>query len=225
MKKTPQTYMKPYIKRLYTTCFAVILGGVLGLRTCPANEVITSVSGTTFYGMTNLTFGYEFTVGSQPISVNSLGVWDPSSGVGLNYSHDVGLWDSSGTWLLASVTIPSGNSATLSSSGFWYEPISGSVILSANATYVLGATYPLYAPDMDPGIIWGTAMTSSEVTFGTARFAPAMLTLTFPATTASYMDDGYFGPNMDYTVVPEPTTCAILGLGMLALAWFRRNRR
>jgi hypothetical protein len=216
--------MKTHLKRLSTTGFALILGGALGLQTCPANEVVTSVTGLNFTGMTNLTFGYEFTVGSQPISVNALGVWDPSSGVGLNDSHDVGLWDTSGN-LLTSVTVPNGNTATLSLSGFWYMPISGSVTLSANTTYVLGAKYPEWYPGIDIGVVSATTASDPEVTFGTARYSTSM-TFTFPNyIVGGSLDDGYFGPNMDYSTVPEPTTCVVLGMGLLALAWAKRSRR
>jgi hypothetical protein len=222
---TPKKHMKSCIKLLFTTCFVLILGGALGLQTCAANEVITSLSGTTFTGMTNSTFGYEFTVGSQAISVNSLGFYDPSPTNGLNYTHEVGLWDYSGN-LLASVIVDS-STATLSASGFWYEliPIPGSVILSANTNYVLGAKYTFNVIGYDLGDIFATITSSPEVTYGTARNNYSM-TFAFPDNVVGgYLDAGYFGPNMDYTVVPEPTTCAMLGLGLLAVVWSRRNRR
>jgi hypothetical protein len=211
--------MNIYINRISTTCIAALLGGVLGLQTCPGNEVITSLSGTSFT-MTNLTFGYSFVVGSQPISVTDLGIYDPSSGIGLNFSHDVGLWDSFGT-LLGSVNVPSGSSATLFN-GFWYEPITaGPVSLAAGNTYVLGAQYNIN--DTDLGIIRAVTTTSPEVTFGTA-YTSFSFTLAFPATPVPSLDDGYFGPNALYTTVPEPATSVTLGLGLLTLAWSRRSR-
>ncbi len=202
---------------------AALLGCIIGLQSGSANEVVTSVFASYYPGMTNETYGYEFTVGSQDISVNALGVWDPSLGVGLIDSHDVGLWDELGN-LLTSVTIPSGNLSTLSASGFWYEPISGSLTLSANATYVLGAKYPLWAPSMDTGVIFATTTSDPEITLGDARRTSTM-TFAFPDIILGSLNDGYFGPNLDYTVVPEPNTIAILGLGLLAGARLRGSRR
>ena len=176
--------MNPYIKSLYATCAAAIVGGVLALQTCPGNEVVTSWTGGATglsLGMTNETFGYEFTVGSQPINVTSLGIWvEPGSGL-LNYSHEVGLWEptspTTGT-LLASVTIGSGLPPGLSPAGFWYESI-GSLDLSANTTYVLGAKYPFFALDID----WGTRSAAPTagvgVTLGDARLTFDM-TFNFP---------------------------------------------
>lgn len=215
--------MKTQIKRLYTTCLAVILGGAFGLQLGSANEVVTSVFASYFPGTTNDTFGYEFTVGSQDISVNALGIWDSSAGVGLIDSHDVGLWDAFGL-LLTSVTIPSGNSSTLSASGFWYEPISGSVTLYANTTYVLGAKYPVTAPSIDTGVALATTTSDPEITLGDARRTSSM-TFDFPDVIVGGLNDGYFGPNMDYTVVPEPATWSLLGLGLLALVRSRRLHR
>lgn len=212
--------MKLQIKTLVTTCVFVALALAVETQRCSGNEVITSASASLFDGMTNDTFGYEFTVGSQNLNVNALGVWDSSFGVGLNDSHEVGLWDEFGG-LLTSVTVPAGNTATLSPSGFWYVPISLPVTLSANTTYILGAKYPFSAPGIDTGIIHATITTDPEVTFGTARRGNT-LTFTFPDNVVSVWDDGYFGPNMDYTVVPEPTAITMMGLGLLAFTLRRR---
>jgi hypothetical protein len=222
MNTSIKTKMNTSIRRLSVLCIAAVLGGVLGLQTCPGNEVVTSLSGPIFTGMTNLTFGYSFIVGSQPISVTDLGIYDPTPGNGLNFSHDVGLWDLSSTALLGSVNIPSGTSATLQN-GFWYEPITaGPVSLAAGGTYVLGAQYNIN--DTDLGIIKAVTTTSPEVTFGTTRNSWSF-TLAFPINANPSMDDGYFGPNALFTVVPEPATGVTLGLGLLTLAWSRRSRR
>jgi hypothetical protein len=221
--------MKPYIKHLHTTCFALILGGALGLQTSPADEVVTSWTGGAshlYLGMTNLTFGYEFTVGSQEISVTALGLWvpvapSPTAGL-LNYSHEVGLWDITGSSLLAYTTIGSGTPPSLSPSGAWYESV-GPLTLSANTTYVLGAKYPEFAMDIDWGTRGAVATSGAGVTLGDARYS--YMAFAFPSAVDANLNDGYYGPNMLYTVVPEPATCTLLGLGMLALVWFRRNRR
>src|SRR3954469_16560205 len=61
--------------------------------------------------------GYDFTVGSTPIMITALGLWDgPQSngsiGDGFASEHIVGLWDNSGN-LLATATMLIGTTDTL----------------------------------------------------------------------------------------------------------------
>jgi hypothetical protein len=223
-----KTHMKTSFQTTRSFCSVVILGVFLALRTCPANEVVSSWTGGStglFLGMTNQTFGYEFTVGNQPLNVSSLGIWIAPASGGLNYAHDVGLWrltsPTTGT-LLDSVTIGPGPALSLSPAGFWYEPISP-LTLSPNTTYVLGAKYPFFALDID----WGTRSTTptagAGVTLGDARLGFGM-TFEFPQAVNSFVNGGYYGPNMEYTIVPEPTACVMLGIGSATLAWKRRSR-
>jgi hypothetical protein len=199
----------------------LLLYGFVGSRALAANEAISSVSGSIDFSMTNLTFGYSFTVGSQAVSVSSLGVYDTSPGaVGLTMSHDVGLWDNSGT-LLGSVTIPSGNSATLSAAGFRYESISGGpVVLAANTTYRLGAQYNV--DDTDMGLSSAAITVGPDISYGTA-YEAFSFTLAFPNLGIPSADPGFFGPNAEYTLVPEPRAGLVLGLGLAALTLGRRR--
>jgi len=119
--------------------------------------------GLTFTGGIQLTdgrhgdavYGYSFTVGSQPIEVVSLGVydyagptiapetrWPGDPGVlgsppGLASVHDVGLWDSSGR-LLAQVRVPAGTGTTLDS-GFRFVALAAPEPLAADTSYTVGA--------------------------------------------------------------------------------------
>jgi hypothetical protein len=220
--------IKSYSSRFSILCLAWILGSAPGWQPSLANEVVTSWTGGAtgiFLGMTNETFGYEFTVGPQDINVTSLGIWvSPLTGE-LNYSHEVGLWEptgpSTGT-LLASVTIGSGLPPSLSPAGFWYEPILPMDLL-ANTTYVLGAKYPWFAADIDWGTRSAVATAGAGVTLGDARLSYTM-TFDFPVAVNGSMNNGYFGPNMEYTIVPEPSSSALFGLGLAGLAWLRSRR-
>lgn len=51
------------------------------------------------------------------------------------------------------------------------------------------------------------------------------MTFNFPQAVNASVNGGYYGPNMEYTVVPEPTSVALLGLGVLALAWNKAQTR
>src|ERR1700736_2341142 len=46
----------------------------------------------------NVTIGYDFTVGSSPIQLTTLGLWDAGQD-GFTDPHFVGLWDNSGNLL------------------------------------------------------------------------------------------------------------------------------
>ncbi len=81
------------------------------------------------------TVGSKFTV-SANVSVGKLGFEDELLN-GLASSHQVGLWNSSGT-LLASVTVQSGSGSVLI--GNWrYETLTTPVTLIAGSTYTIGA--------------------------------------------------------------------------------------
>src|SRR4051812_40535085 len=90
------------------------------------------------FGQETGTAGYGFTVGSSPLQVITLGVWDLGAD-GLTNTHQVGLWTNSGT-LLAMVEVPSGTGGTLQGE-FRYANLSSPVTLTAHETYVLGASY------------------------------------------------------------------------------------
>jgi len=123
--------------------------------------------------------GYDFTVGSTPITITALGLWDGPNeplgnavGDGFASEHIIGLWDNSGN-LLAKAVMQIGTGDTLMGE-FRYAavliPINpGPVILSANTTYVLGAAFAprdpdpfkLTLPTFDPAVSSGNARESS----------------------------------------------------------------
>ena len=219
--------MKLHIKLLITTCFAVILGSMLGRQTCLGNEVVNTINSGTAVLTTNLVIGYSFTVGSQPLAVDALGVWAPTNS-GLLDAHEVGLWDiSAGNTLVASTTVPSGAGANggfvwSGTGGFWYETIAATP-LTAGDTYMLGALYS--ATTSDRALIQAGPITIDPniASTGDASFILSA-TLQEPNNIVPSANDGYYGPNAEITVVPEPMPCAMLGLGLLILSWFRRNR-
>jgi hypothetical protein len=165
----------------------------------------------------NYTVGTQFTVGTSDLSVTSLGIWDESQD-GLAVSHDVGLWNSGGT-LLGSVTVPSGTGGSLVGS-FRYIALGLPVTLTAGQSYTLGATYALNSADKyRPNS--STPVFSSDVSSPASRWVTSA-TLARPTSTASGF--AYVGPNLQYSVIPEPTTWALLAAGLMTVMVLRRRR-
>lgn len=174
---------------------------------CSAGEVL---------GNGPFTLGWSFTV-TKTITVYDLGVFD-SGGEALLESHDVGLWNSSGT-LLISATVDSGTTDPLID-GFRYAGITPIVLTPG--TYTIGAEWDNLLDPLifagDPGSIG----TSSAITYDQPEFVSGGA-LTFPTSTVPAAD-GYFGP--DFIMNPEPMSWALMLLGIGGVgAAMRRSRR
>jgi protein with PEP-CTERM/exosortase system signal len=148
--------------------------------------------------------------------VTQLGLWDEGSD-GLNTSHDVNIWTSTGM-LLATTTIPSGTGATLTD-GFRYVSITP-LLLSAGS-YTIGA---FYSPNSDNVRAFAdTITTASGVTYVGSRSA---LGFGFPTGAGPPM--GTFGPNFQFGPASVPdtgSTLSLLGFASLGLVALRRKLR
>ena len=156
-------------------------------------------TGTTFNGGGE-TVGYAFLTGSQGGLATALGAFD-LGGDGLG-QIDLGLWDATGTNLLASTTVSSFTNPTLDpvgsgTDGFRYGAIAP-VLLAANTTYVVGA----FGYDLATFDVSGFSMTPGFTFLGTRYvvngFGLAFPNQNFPAATAN----GVFGPNVIVQAVP-----------------------
>jgi hypothetical protein len=197
----------------------------LAIATAPVvaqTGVVSFTPGSIFTGFsTDETVGWRFTVGSSSISVLSLGWWDESPSTALAASHQVGIWTTAGV-LLGSTTVQTNSALTGS---FRYEAVTA-FTLNANTSYLIGGRDLVGDGDnyttsvsnlvMGAGITFNEAARSEE---GTGFSAP---------TTLSASSGGRFGANFQYrptTVVPEPSTYALLGAGLAAMAVVARRRR
>jgi hypothetical protein len=81
------------------------------------------------------TIGSRIQTGASAVYVNQLGYVDRDRD-GLNVSHQVGIWDQSGT-LLGSVTVPAGTNGALIGD-FRYGSLDAIITLQPNSTYALG---------------------------------------------------------------------------------------
>jgi hypothetical protein len=195
-------------KTLLSICGAALVCGS-GFQV-QANTIITNAGpGGINIADSNANFGYDFTVGSTPLMITALGLWDgpegpiPTGSVGDGFvnSHVIGLWDNSGN-LLAKATIQPLTVDTLVGE-FRYSSVliptnPGPVILSANTTYVLGAAFLADDPDT-----FRTNLSGNQATFdpavspGNARISEGGFS--FPA--ANFGPGSFVGPNAMFTLV------------------------
>jgi hypothetical protein len=200
--------------------FGVVLAWTTGLQ---AQGQITALQGWSdgisfnWGAETGYTFGWQFQV-NQNIEVNSLGVDDLGAidGSGSSTSRQVAIWTDAGI-LLASAAV------TLSSqaSGTFVWVALGSPLVLSVGTYRIGAYYP--GPATDTFIYQATSVTTApEITYLDSA-ASGSAGLSFPSYTGWYANS-FFGPNFQYTTVPEPSVLVLAGLGGLALVAWRRQR-
>lgn len=185
-----------------------------------AVPAFTFTGGTSTTLFTDRTFGYNFFTGGDPFTITSLGFWD-EGGDGLAESHEVAVWDASGSTILAQAVVPAGTAGFLDS-GFRFVAISP-VVLAANTEFLAGAFLGSEAV-----IRFTTATEHLGLTLGSTRFDVSGTGLFAPpvGTQGDFYDDGYFGPNLNgEAAVPEPSTLLLLGGGLLAASRRLRAKR
>jgi hypothetical protein len=174
----------------------------------------------TYYAIpADSTYGWKFTVGSSPISVTQLGFFD----VGLNGlfdSHQIGIWDTSGT-LLVQATVPAGTAGDLI--GAYRFTLVSDTTLSANTSYLIGAHSLL--PN-DTAIAFDAPQTyASEINYQSASYFGGS---GFGAPATSYgAAHGVFGPNFQFVnAIPESEHYSLMaGAGLIVLFAVRKALR
>jgi hypothetical protein len=172
-----------------------------------AGNPSTGFSGTNCYG-------FQFTP-LVNIIVDSLGYLDFGQN-GLVAGHQAGIWNSSGT-LLISATLTTGTLAgpVLDGAQFTYTAITP-IMLFAGSTYTIGA-------EEDPADQVFNDLTTGSQTSA----APSLLSVSSVgyyvvnqgfAEPTSTIGNHYDIVNFTASAVPEPSSLALAGLGVLALA-------
>ncbi|HWY75717.1 MAG TPA: immunoglobulin domain-containing protein [Verrucomicrobiae bacterium] len=147
--------------------------------------------------------GEFFTVGAIDALVTHLGFYCTNVN-GLNSTHDVNIWNSDGSVLIATVTVPSGTTALFSNSFAWVA-LNPPVVLTNGLTYILGAGvtsgdgdgWPdAFIPNWNPYFVGSTATTTRGARYGGSGVAP-----TGPST-----GNGVYGaPNLALIPIGSPS--------------------
>ena len=193
------------------------LGLVASLMAPPvasAQVLGVSVSGTPTT-LTNPPFslGYTFDV-TTPFLVQFLGYYD-AGGNGLNQSHDIGLYDPSGT-LLSTVTVGPG-SGDLLMGGFRMAEVSPFLLAVGTGYNVLGTS----PTGVDQLLFTATKTNATGIAYVRGAYCGGATLQNACGANA----DGYFGANFAGVVTPEPASIVLLATGLIGTLGIVRRRR
>jgi hypothetical protein len=164
--------------------------------------------------------GWQFTVSSGAfLTVTELGYYD-SGGDGLNFSHQVGIFDDATHNLLVSGTIDSGLTDPLEQS---YRVVSASFILGSGVYDIVGFNPNGGGADN----FYGGASSATPIGGLTFDTAVGSLSGSFGFTNVAQGGEniGIFGPNFfATTTVPEPGAFILAGFALAGLGLVARRR-
>ncbi len=173
----------------------------------------------------SFTLGWHFTVNSA-VTIDGLGLWDEGSdGFSKASGYTVALWENTGGSLLTSVIVDNASTATASASPYGQWRFSDVAALNLGiGDYSVG-----YLHDVrDDAWRYGTTILSEPGITYIGSFENSGAVLTLPNDPSFALQDGHFGPNLrlvsSISSVPEPSTYAMMALGLLGIAGMRRRQ-
>jgi hypothetical protein len=178
------------------------------------------------YSEDNQTIGWEFTVGSSPITLSALDWYDRDDKE--ITGHMVEIWTSTGT-PVTGVCVGAGcaGSTYSMSDQYWSTP---DQITLQPGTYVIGgeinAGSATSNPDDRGEFLFTNPVTVPDITYLTGIYLPDTPATAFPS--GGYeLSTGLVGPNfeVDPPAMPEPSSVLLVGIGLLALAAITFGRK
>lgn len=189
-------------------------------RAAPA---IAFTQGSGSFGDNQNSIGWAFSL-TKDIAITKLGFLNGAANGGVaGRTHLVGIFDEATQELIASVEVANGEAG--STEQFEYVALASPLHLEKGKHYVIAG--------VTNGDRWMYNVTglahSSEIALDTsvARYlnqAPSDTSLRFPVNQfGAGVETGFFGPNFEYTVVPEPGALTLMATGALVLLYYVRR--
>jgi hypothetical protein len=199
------------MNKLRNFALAALCGAILATSASAGTLAMDFTAPTTNFTNGQWSLGWEFNL-TQAVTVTQLGFYD-SNQDDLTERHEVGIYDSAGTLLVSGIVAP----GDMLVSWFRMTNVAPTVLAAGNG-YRIAATTGSEDYTWDPiGFV-----TDSRVQFVADSFTFSS-SLVFPVNSVGLT--GWFGPNFAIgAAVPEPSTYAMLGSAIAALAMLRRRK-
>jgi hypothetical protein len=208
-----------HVKKVYVLSFAVSMAFTASASVITFNPATGGTAANA-----DQTVGWQFNVLS-PVTVTAL-EWYDSAGTGLSRAHTVGIWGPTGT-LLTSIVVPAGVAAPLD--GLFRFQAIAPINLAVGNGYIVGGQNFAASTDL---MACGSGGSCDGLLVQTIDPRLAFVNATFSLgagftdpTSASIAHEGFFGPSFSTPAIPEPSSMALLVIGLIVGGSVMRYRK